>query len=95
MSRKLLTLGYIYEMMGKSGEAIMCFEQVLEKDSKKLDASVLKEARIGIKANQMMVKHRKNRELITRNMNMRSVEQKLEIFSENPRKLIGWFSKWN
>lgn len=95
MSRKLLTLGYIYEMMGKSSEAIMCFEQVLEKDSKKLDAGTLKEARIGIKANQMMIKHRKNRDLITRNMNARSVEQKLEIFSENPRKLIGWFSKWN
>lgn len=50
MSRKLLSLGYIYEMIGRHEEALAFFEQVLEKDSKTLSTELIKEAHLGIKA---------------------------------------------
>lgn len=95
MSRKLLSLGYIYEMTGKYEQAIAFFEQVLEKDSQNLNASIIKEARIGLKANQLAIKYRTNSELVKKNMNIPLLEQKISIFKENPNNLIGWFSQWN
>ncbi|STQ85402.1 tetratricopeptide repeat protein [Helicobacter muridarum] len=95
MSRKLLSLAYIYEMNGRYKEAISFFEQVLEKDSKNPDASIIKEARIGLKANQLAIKYKTNPQMITRNMNLALLEKKIDIFKEDPHNLIGWFSQWN
>lgn len=91
----MLSLAYIYEMNSKYSEAISLFEQVLEKDSKNPDASIIKEARIGLKANQLAIKYREKPHLLTINMNLALLEKKIDIFKENPHNLIGWFSQWN
>lgn len=95
MSRKLLSLGYIYEIQGKHTEAIACFERVLESDSKKLDATIINEARLGKRANQMALKICDNKELITNGMNMSLMEHRIAEFRKNPQNLTGWFSQWN
>ncbi len=95
MSRKLLSLGYIYEMIGKHEEALVFFEQVLEKDSKTLSTELIKEANLGVKANEMALKFRKDKSLITKNLDMKLMQEKIAIFKENPKNLTGWFSQWN
>ena len=95
MSRKLLSLGYIYEMIGRHRDAIAFFEQVFEKYSKKLDTETIKEANLGIKANQMALKIQQNPELLTKNLDMENMRQKIKYFRQEPKNLIGWFSQWN
>ncbi len=95
MSRKLLSLGYIYEMTGKYEEALAFFEQVLEKDSKKLNTEIIKEARLGIKANEMALRFKQNPDIITKNLDMKLMEKKILDFKKDPKNLTGWFSKWN
>lgn len=95
MSRKLLSLGYIYEMIGKHEEALAFFEQVLEKDSKTLSTEIIKEAHLGIKANEMALKFKKDKSLVTKNLDMKLMQEKIAIFKENPKNLTGWFSQWN
>lgn len=95
MSRKLLSLGYIYEMTGRNEEALAFFEQVLEKDSKTLSTEIIKEAHLGIKANEMAIKFRNNPNLMTKNLNMELMRVKILAFKENPKNLTGWFSQWN
>lgn len=95
MSRKLLSLGYIYEMIGKHEEALAFFEQVLEKDSKTLSTELIKEANLGVKANEMALKFRKDKSLMTKNLDMKLMQEKIAIFKENPKNLTGWFSQWN
>ena len=95
MSRKLLTLAYIYEMTGRYNEALACYEQVLEKDAKKLNTEIIKEARIGQKANIMALKYKENGDSIKRNLNMPLLEEKIKLFKQNPKNLTGWFSQWN
>ncbi|RDU67544.1 hypothetical protein CQA53_00555 [Helicobacter didelphidarum] len=95
MSRKLLNLGYIYEMVNKHNEALVCFEQVLEKDSRSLNTEIIKEARLGIKANHMALKYQENPELLTKNLDMEKMQRKIQQFRQDPRKLIGWFSQWS
>ena len=95
MSRKLLNLAYIYEILGKHEEALVLLEQVLEKDSRSLSASLMKEARIGIKANQLAIKYAKNPELIKKNLNYPLLEAKIATFRADPKNLMGWFSQWN
>ncbi len=95
MSRKLLSLGYIYEMVGKHEEALAFFEQVLEKDSKTLSTEIIKEARLGVKANEMALRFKKNPDMITKNLDMELMKQKILEFKKNPKNLTGWFSKWN
>lgn len=82
-------------MTGKHKEAIAFFEQLLEKDSKSLNANIMKEARIGLKANQLAIHYAKNPELVKKNLNMPLMEEKIALFKENPKNLIGWFSQWN
>lgn len=94
MSRKLLSLGYIYEMIGQHHEALVCFEQVLEKDSKKLNTEIMKEAQLGIKANQIALKYKEFPELAIKNLNMIEMQEKINIFTQNPKNLTGWFSQW-
>ncbi|RDU70850.1 hypothetical protein CQA66_07490 [Helicobacter aurati] len=81
--------------MGKHEQAITFFEQVLEKDSKNLNANIVTEARIGLKANQLAIRYRTDPGLIKKNMNIPLLEQKISVFKENPNNLIGWFSQWN
>lgn len=95
MSRKLLSLGYIYEMTGRNEEALAFFEQVLEKDSKTLSTEIIKEAHLGVKANEMAIKFRNNPNLMTKNLNMELMRVKILAFKENPKNLTGWFSQWN
>lgn len=95
MSRKLLSLGYIYEMIGKHEEALVFFEQVLEKDSKTLSTEIIKEAHLGVKANEMAIKFRNNPKLMVKNLNMELMQTKISAFKENPKNLTGWFSQWS
>lgn len=85
-SRRLLSLAYIYECKGEYEKAIICFEKVLSSN----DNSCIKEARIGVGANELAIRRR--------NMEM-PMEEKLqnyvETFVRDKKKIARWFARWN
>ena len=67
----------------------------LKKILKTLSTELIKEAHLGIKANEMALKFKRDKSLITKNLDMKLMQEKIAIFKENPKNLTGWFSQWN
>lgn len=94
MSRKLLSLGYIYEMKKKHKEALACFERIAESDKKDLSKEMLTEARLAIKANHIAIKFLKDEKLMSANLNLTKLQEKIEQFKNNDKAILRWLTAW-
>lgn len=91
MSRKLITLAYIYEMQGKYKEAIAFYEHILNADvSKNLSVEMIYEARFSIRVCQSLLAKQDERR-----GKMSDLDDKIEDFIRLEDSIKRWLSVWN
>lgn len=89
MSRKILSLAYIYEMKGEYQKAMVCLEQA----SNTQDEMLQKEVKIGLDSNSIALNYGKNS--FCNYLDMDKMREKIEDFKNDKKRSLRWFSKWN